>query len=865
MQRHEYLRNTGGEGVSEDALACFYDNIVYTPFIHFDDQEVDIRGVNVKRQKKPKLKSALSKNAIADPVKKAAKEPLDPYTLILDNKLDVLRPPIQEVMSIQDPYTYLGTMQHLDIRNLFNSFLKCGVVQVVSSRSRPDAFMSPSTVDNPQEAGVGVVDFPVTKVGIVWRKDTAKRKAARSPWHKWGVILTRARIQFSKNIAWIESLMYQHDQHQKQGHGGAPCTFKPPIEELKVDHSIPLEGAVALLDTTYKRHKNAFVVFAKGGAEETFLADTDVDLNDWLGKINYSAAIESSGAPPRGLFGGHYEGQRQRGLRRLESSHSTKTVTTPTGDVTIQSGKIDQQLAHQLAAARRNQVEQKVEEAEDKLVEAMKRLQGQLKDATHLQILAPIQPKTREQIMHAAGKLAAKIKWVRIEIWRLKCHRDILLQDLHEEKQLAGESKARIEAVTRDIKSPPLEPKISKTSGLARLNSKASSTPSAQRSPASPTALRPGTMGSAGTTEWGEDIFKTPPEHSRNGSPLNGRTSWQIPPLNFSPERSAHRGSIVSMQSSRPDAPEHRPSVSSVSEQHSERPASSAASEPMSRYATPTNENDDLEELKSPPTSVSRVNSDHAARHGSVSDTELEPPMVTGSPESKTKVRRSLQRTLREGASVGSSSHRRGTKGRDSASTIMSNEGPSSDVEVLHRTKGSFTVHGKKASVVTFGSEWQDMPAEERLKMRKQQQNDETKLSIPASIDDNLEPGNTMTDYFPKAGSVASTCTEGTATDSSVKPKPSTSALSEAAASEQSVEVRDMAAQRHVSAQTMIPVRTEQSTPSDQDLFEEAQETATNGVKSHALSESNKPKTGEDSAYDDTVEFHNPPEQPVQA
>jgi hypothetical protein len=31
-------------------------------------------------------------------------------------------------------------------------------------------------------------------------------------------------------------------------------------------------------------------------------------------------------------------------------------------------------------------------------------------------------------------------------------------------------------------------------------------------------------------------------------------------------------------------------------------------------------------------------------------------------------------------------------------------------------------VHGKKASVITFGSEWQKMPAEERLKVRKQAQ-----------------------------------------------------------------------------------------------------------------------------------------------
>jgi len=40
--------------------------------------------------------------------------------------------------------------------------------------------------------------------------------------------------------------------------------------------------------------------------------------------------------------------------------------------------------------------------------------------------------------------------------------------------------------------------------------------------------------------------------------------------------------------------------------------------------------------------------------------------------------------------------------------------------EGLARGQGSFTVHGKKASVITFGLDWHNMPAEERLKTRKQ-------------------------------------------------------------------------------------------------------------------------------------------------
>ena len=37
MQKADYIRNTRGQYVSEDILACFYDNICYTPFIHVED------------------------------------------------------------------------------------------------------------------------------------------------------------------------------------------------------------------------------------------------------------------------------------------------------------------------------------------------------------------------------------------------------------------------------------------------------------------------------------------------------------------------------------------------------------------------------------------------------------------------------------------------------------------------------------------------------------------------------------------------------------------------------------------------------------------------------------------------------------
>lgn len=711
MQRPDYIKNSSCEGVSDDVLGCIYDNIVYTPFIHFED-DIDIKGTASRRSKK----TSVFKAPMNDPARKATREPIDPYTLIFEGKLDVLRPTIKDVMNLDDPYSYLGTAPSLDTRTLYNSFSKYGVIQIVSSRSRPEAFMSAAAQENPEETQVGIVEMPVTKVGILWRKDT-KRKAARSPWQEWGAILTISGLSFFKNHGWAKNLMHQHEQYQRHGFT-SPVAFKPPLQEFKADHVIPTDGAVALVDTTYKKHKHAFVVFSKNGAEETFLADTETDLNDWLGKLNYSAAFETLGVRPRGLVGGLYEGQRNRGIRGLESSHSTKSIATATGDVTIQSGKIDNQFAQQMITARRELMQLRISEAEDKLSLAIKQLDAQLRDARHLQILAPIQPKTRDLMIHAAGRLSAKLKWVRIEIWRMKCHRDILAMELEEEKNIANERQARIDRIggTSAPQQQAQSAKGSKIGSLARLNSKASTIISGQKTPHSPsTSVRPATKSSR-ETEFGEDIFKTPPETSRQSSPSHPPGQWELPPLSFNPVSSNHRASLVSASTQSPSLipREHRPSIST----NCDKAGSESISDTASHYTTPPPAEDveprQLEAQGAGSSNLDGVRSDTASE----SEPDRAHAQLTGSPESRSKVRRGLHRTLRD--PHGGSAHRRSGKGKESSSTVVSDDIPES--EGLSRAKGSFTVHGKKASVITFGSEWQKMPAEERLKVRKQAQ-----------------------------------------------------------------------------------------------------------------------------------------------
>ena len=260
-----------------------------------------------------------------------------------------------------------------------------------------------------------------------------EKKKARSPWQDWGAILTGTQLYFFRNTTWVKNLMHQYEHHQRQGHSGTPVIFKPPIENFKPDALMSTDDAIALVDSTYKKHKHAFTFVRHGGFEETFLADDEKEMNDWLAKLNYAAAFRTAGVRMRGVVGVN-EGQRTRVIRRIDTGNSTRSAQTSHG-VSAQYGVIDHQLAQQILEARRQIMNQKINEADEKLVNARKQLDNQLRNARHLQILAPIQPKTREQLILAAGRMAAQLKWVRMEIWRLQCHKDILLMDLQEEEK----------------------------------------------------------------------------------------------------------------------------------------------------------------------------------------------------------------------------------------------------------------------------------------------------------------------------------------------------------------------------------------------------------------------------------------------
>ena len=754
MQKHDYTKNARGQGVADEILECFYDNISYTPFIHVED-DVDINGERIVARKA--RKNIFTKPS-TDSLGKPSREPVDPYTLILDNRLDSLRPSLKDVMNLNDHYTYLGTAPSLNLANLNKTFFKSGILQIVSSRSRPEAFMSPETMANPAEAHPGVVDIKITKVGILWRKDMKKKKA-RSPWQEWGAILTGAQLYFFRNTTWIKSLMHQHDSHHKHRLPGSPVIFKPPLEQFKPDVLMSTEDAVALLDTTYKKHKHALVFVRHGGFEETFLADNESEMNDWLAKLNYASAFRTAGVRIRGLVGGSIDGQTARAMRHLNSRNSAHSVHTMHSEASLQDDKADIELAHQIQAARQQIMAQKIAEADADLNEAAKQLDIQLRNARHLQILAPIQNRTREQVVLAAGRMAAKIKWMRIEYWRTRCHRDILAMDLEEDIKSSNDRRLENDSVTGAILPAP-SPAGHDSKYLELLESD-QTTPRATPQPDS--AVRPATQPLPPKPFSIDDVFESI-RPSALGSNHKSKGSWELPPLSFQPAKSS-----VKPESSAATA---QPSRQLLKPRPSSRSASDTAkamdsSDLTTKLVTPTQsmyekeqetlQDAGLVESEIPPATKGKradtSDGDATGEKPKISDTDYN--------EGRSKVRRSLHRTLRDSQPP---SHHRSKKGKDSAGSAVLSEDNSSltESEGLARGTGSFTVHGKKASVITFGSELQSMSPDERLRLRKQRQNDESKLSVPSGVECEDHAAKSTFDPIVRRASVSGSTTTTT-------------------------------------------------------------------------------------------------------
>ena len=687
MTKLDYFKNTqqGPVQVSTDILDCFYDNICYTPFIHFDDEV----AINSHRLSAPKPRKSL----IPKKSSERLRGPVDPYLLILDNKLESLRPSLKDVMDTEDTYKATGTAPPFDINELHKAFLKSAVLQIVSARSRPDAFATQATMHNPSEAQAGLVSIKIAKVGLLWRKDPKKRKSkAQRPWQEWGAILTDSKLYFFRDIYWVKKLCSQSDAHGKAAAKVGPLIFKPPVTSFDPDALIAMDDAVALLDSSYKKHKHAFTFIKHGGFEEVFLANSESELNDWVGKLNYAATFRTAGVLMRNLQGSTHEG---RHMDRKDSELSTLSVGSQVKDSPSPNPtRKDAQASWEIMFYRRQLMHEKLSDLDEKIAGIQKELEYLLRNARHLLVLLPIQAKTREALVLAAGRMSAKLRWTRVELWRAKTHHDILMKDLEQEYPAAFPVPKTTPQKATPIKTSQQTLTTTTTDASKQTLSPVSSGPPLSRRPSQPTI---------------ETIEEPVIEQNTPKSPLltvSPALSHQEAGPRHEPEHGshpqlAHQPSLTNSYKARMG---HERGVTPTDE----------AEERVLREAGLLGVDGAVPKEKRPDTSGSERD-----RVGAIS------PTSEHLRDRGASMRRTLHRSLRDshGSHHHAPSFHKHKKGRESGSSMITDDGSTSimsgESNELKRGTGSFILHGKKASVITMSGEWQTMSNDERMRLRK--------------------------------------------------------------------------------------------------------------------------------------------------
>lgn len=483
-----------------------------------------------------------------------------------------------------------------------------------------------------------------------------------------------------------------------------------------------MDDAVALLDAGYKKHKHAFLFVKHGGFEEVFLANNESDMNDWIAKLNYAATFRTVGVRMRGFLGANYEGQRPE-LGQNDSVSSMKSAHTASGETHTRGRQINQQLAGEILAYRRQIMTDKIAEADNKLAATQKELDNLLRNARHLQICSPIQAKTREALILAAGRMSAKLKWTRVEMWRTRCHREVMMMDLEQE---IGSNSATSVLRESSLTSTPQKKTSLKTSNQSLQKSEIKGGDGAS-SPKSSFSI----LSTRSTSQAVMDKARSPDilRHILSDDAISHDTPLFVESLDqamISTEQigdSENRTSSLSTKSMTPPSLNPRTSFSSS---HL-GPSDANSIGDASRLTAPTPNIDGEESLLREAGSISGDRVPDAPPRADSSDPDhgntTNPSLETLSNQ-RTGKRRNMQRSLRDPQhSTQSPQSVRLRKGKEpimhsSPAAIL--RGNSQQVaDGLARSTGSFTVHGKKASVITLGSEWDSMSSEDRMRLRK--------------------------------------------------------------------------------------------------------------------------------------------------
>ncbi|TFK94310.1 hypothetical protein K466DRAFT_657839 [Polyporus arcularius HHB13444] len=317
MTKPDYIKNTRLPGVAPEVLDCFYDNIVFAPFIFIEDP-LDVNGqrglVPEAISRRMSTINAPSPGALngSGSTLLGKSNKIDPYYLITRNLLDELRVDVRALVPAESPYFYQGTAGPWNEDELQRAFALASMVEVVGLENRylaspwfgmtvaggPGPMFQSSLGSLPPlpPASGGVFVVKVSKVGLLLRKEDiieGGRRALSRKWREWSVLLTGSQLLFFRDTTWASTIQAQAQRTNGQV---LPQTSLPQPDEM-----LSVRDTIAVFDKSYTKYANTLRLVMPDGRQFLLQAQDEREMNEWIARINYASAFKTAGVRMRSL------------------------------------------------------------------------------------------------------------------------------------------------------------------------------------------------------------------------------------------------------------------------------------------------------------------------------------------------------------------------------------------------------------------------------------------------------------------------------------------------------------------------------------------------------------------------------------
>ncbi|OJA10811.1 hypothetical protein AZE42_00324 [Rhizopogon vesiculosus] len=520
MTKVDYLKNTAISGVIPEVLDCFYDNIVFAPFIFIEDP-MDPHPPVDGGFSRPPTSTGLPTTPTGGTLLSRPK--IDPYYLITNHLLDSLRVNVEQHIPLDNPYCWEGTNGSWDNDELWSAFQGHTVeITCFEHNHLSSGLFSLGVGGIPSPSLMGTSAFPsllspqketwqlkLSKVSVLNRKDDileGGKKPSSRKWKSFGAALTSSQILLFRDPSWAATFLSPSD-----------ISRNPTIQTAlsKPDEVLSIKDALAVFD------RSTFRLTLADGRQILFQASSELEANQWISRINYASAFKSAGIrmrPPgmpgrdvklTGLAAAHSHLQDLRAMQQSQpkirswgsASRSPKSTEEcsegeyPNAEIMTKLG--DQQdityeppivreiegasqfkatfdkVKAELAAARLSLCDSSlssndiddlgcflgrrsslttddnspplsnrtillrstIADLEDRICVAQPLLEAKMHFARNAAVLTPFQRSTRDRLQDAVQNAAKQISQMRLEIARLICHRNILLNDVAAEER----------------------------------------------------------------------------------------------------------------------------------------------------------------------------------------------------------------------------------------------------------------------------------------------------------------------------------------------------------------------------------------------------------------------------------------------